>query len=62
VFMTSIHQFIFTNSRIFFSEIWCYNYFDDAVKCILRFRKGWMISIQKQQKVNEYFNKKFVDW
>jgi len=30
-----------------------------------RFRKGWMISIQKKQKVNEYFDKKIrglVNW
>ena len=30
-----------------------------------RFRKGWMISIQKKQKGNEYFNKKIrglVNW
>ena len=24
----------------------------------LRFRKGWMISIQKKQQINKYFNKK----
>ena len=52
LFVTSIHQFIFTNSRIFFNKIWCYDHFNDAVKCLLmppsRFRKGWMISIQKQ--------------
>ena len=27
-----------------------------------RFKKGWMISIQKKKKENEYFDKKFVDW
>ena len=27
--MTSIHQFIFTNPRIFFTEIWCYDYSND---------------------------------
>ena len=35
LFVTSIHQFIFTNPRISFNEIWCYDYFNDAVKCIL---------------------------
>ena len=36
LFVTSIHQFIFTNPRIFFNEIWCYDDFNDAVKCILK--------------------------
>jgi hypothetical protein len=27
----------------------------------LRFKKGWIISIQKKQKVNEYFDEKIVD-
>ena len=35
LFVTSIHQFIFTHPRIFFNEIWHYDYFNDAVKCIL---------------------------
>ena len=35
LFVTSIHQFIFTKPRLFFNEIWCYDYFYDAVKCIL---------------------------
>ena len=31
LFVTSIHQF-----KNFSREIWCYDYFNDAVKCILR--------------------------
>jgi hypothetical protein len=31
-------------------------------QALSRFRKGWMISMQKKQKVNEYSIKKFVDW
>ena len=33
--MTSVHQFIFTNPRIFSIEIWSYDSFNDAVKGIL---------------------------
>ena len=36
LFVTSNHQFIFTKLRMFFKEILCYDFFDDAVKCILR--------------------------
>jgi hypothetical protein len=35
MFVTSIRQFIFTNLRIFFNKNWCYDYSNDAVKCIL---------------------------
>ena len=52
----------FTKPRIFFNKIWCYDYFNDAVKCILKphqdLGKFWMISIQKKQKSKW----KFVNW
>ena len=35
LFVTLIHQFIFTNPRMIFNEIWFYDYFSDAVKYIL---------------------------
>ena len=70
LFVTSIHHFIFTNSRIILSENLCYDlYFindalqgiiTNAVKCILRpprdlKKVGWF---QSRKKVNEYFSKK----
>ena len=40
------------SDTIFLNEIWCYNYFNGTVKCILMppqdLAKGWMISIQKK--------------
>ena len=54
----SWHQFTNLFSPIdeyFFNEISCYDYSNDTVICILmnpsRFRKCWMISIQKNNKV-----------
>ena len=58
----------FTNLRISFNEIWCYDYFNDAVKCILRPSqdlekvRGFQ---SREKKVNEYFDKKnrgLVNW
>jgi len=62
LFLTSIHQFIFTNPRIFSNEIWCYDYINDAVKCILMppqdLKKRW---IDFNQSINKYLNNKIVD-
>jgi hypothetical protein len=47
------------SSNIFFNETCCYDYFNDAVKCILMppqdlDKVGWFQS----RKINKYFNKK----
>ena len=68
----SWHQFTILFSPIHgycFNEIWCYDYFNDAVKCILMppqdlEKVGWFQS-RKKQKVNECFDKKnhgLVNW
>ena len=69
LFMTSNHQFVLLKPRIFFHKILCYDFFNDAVKCILekpsRFRKGrliWVQSFSRKQKINKYLLKNFVDW
>ena len=49
----------------FFNKIWCYDYFNDALKYILKpsiCRKCCMISIQTKQKWINILIKKIVDW
>ena len=63
-FVTSIHQFIFTNPRIVFNKIWCYDYFNDAVKSILMppqdlEKVGWFQSRKNNKYLNKYFD---MDW
>ena len=69
VLSCSWHQFTNLFSPIdeyFFNEISCYDYSNDTVICILmnpsRFRKCWMISIQKNNKVINISIKKNGDW
>ena len=50
------------NHEYFFNKIWCYDYINNAVKCILKTpqdleKVGWFQS-RKKQKGNEYFYKK----
>ena len=55
----SWHQFTNLFSPIheyFFNKIWYYDYFNDAVKCIL------MPPQDLEKWINKYFNKNLVDW
>ena len=61
MFLTSTLQFIFTNPRIFFNEIWCYDYFNDAVKCILmppQDLEKVLDDFNQEKAINKYFDKK----
>ena len=72
LFVTSVHQNIFTKPRIFFNKIWCYESFNGAVKCILippqdLEKVGWFQSRKKNICNYVYINRylwigELVNW